>query len=350
MNWHALAAAAATDQGAHQPVTTPKQPRLIALGDLEQLAERGAQEIARSIAEHLEKRPIAGPDAAVAIERQDRCRAVLDQGRHERGIAGVATLIASGRREADQRADAQRSKAGRKQCARRQGKGTRMACDRGPEKHQSRPGGKGQRHSTARTSDETAERAPRHTTAATGASPRLAIWSEDAASRSVASPGGSQREIPAVTGRSSGSRWSSPPLRQITAISRAPNRYGQVRRIARYRYMMFTRAGWGVRPVVRPKYEPVTNGNYPRPDRRLAACPAPRGRQAAARAALRPAAARTDRPTVLRSVLASGSGLAAGRAGPSLRRGRAARSRPPARRNGRSRTCARPSPDHGRRS
>ena len=143
MDRHALAAAAATDQGAHQPVTTPKQPRLIALGDLEQVSERGAQEIVRSVAEHLEKRPIAGPDAAVAIERQDRCRAVLDQGRHERGIAGVATLIASGRREADQRADAQGGKAGREQCDRRQGKGTHMACDRDPEKHQPRPGGKG---------------------------------------------------------------------------------------------------------------------------------------------------------------------------------------------------------------
>jgi hypothetical protein len=86
----ALAIVTARDQRADRPVASAKQPWLISVGDVEQAAERRADEVGGGVAEHLPKRAIARPNASVAVHHQDRRGALLRQRRHDGRRVGVA--------------------------------------------------------------------------------------------------------------------------------------------------------------------------------------------------------------------------------------------------------------------
>ena len=160
----ALAIAAPPDQRAQRPVAAAEQAWLIMLGHVEQPAERGAHELAGGVAEHLAERAIARPDAAVAIEGQDRSGALFREGRHERRRIGTARhsgwpAVRSGC-ETGQRADHQREQDRGEQGPRRQHHDAGVA---GQRTFREGPGPRRPRTAvrpSARTSGETAARAP----------------------------------------------------------------------------------------------------------------------------------------------------------------------------------------------
>ena len=86
----ASAIAATRDQRTDEPVAAAEQSRLIVARHVEQPAERRAHEVGRRIAEHLPKCRIARPDAAVAVEDQDRGGALCSESRHQGRQLGAA--------------------------------------------------------------------------------------------------------------------------------------------------------------------------------------------------------------------------------------------------------------------
>ena len=120
----ALAIAAAPDQRAQRPVAAAEQARLVMLGHLQQPAERGAHKLVGGVPEHLAERAIARADASVAIEGQDRSRALFGEGRHQRRRIGAALRggrpAVRSRCAAGQRADQEREKERGEQGPRRQ--------------------------------------------------------------------------------------------------------------------------------------------------------------------------------------------------------------------------------------
>jgi hypothetical protein len=86
----APAIAAVRHQHTDQPVAAAEQSGLVVAGNVEQSAERRPYEVVGGVAEHLGKRPIAPTYAAVAIEDQDRCGALLHHSRHQGRDVGIA--------------------------------------------------------------------------------------------------------------------------------------------------------------------------------------------------------------------------------------------------------------------